>query len=71
MSSDKATLGFRLLTDSRLPRRLMGILEEPGMVATLVEGARRRQLHVPSLVVPGDSSDDTGHGDDGIVGGRR
>lgn len=34
MSSDSATFGLRRLTDSRLPRRLMGILEEPGMIAT-------------------------------------
>ena len=33
MSRDNVTLGFRLLTDSRLPLRLTGIRELPGMVA--------------------------------------
>ena len=33
MSSDSDTLGFRLLTESRLPLRLMGIRDVPGIVA--------------------------------------
>lgn len=74
MSSDNATLGFRRLTDSRLPRRLMGILEEPGMVAIVVgnwRGVANYMSPRSEVALPSDTSSSSCRRDDGIVGERR
>lgn len=47
MSSDSDTLGFLRLTDSRLPRRLTGIREVPGIAAALVVRGENANLWWP------------------------